>query len=156
MTEQITCRVLTGPTASGKTELGVRLAKAEGWEILCMDSMQIYRRMNIGTAKPTSDEMQGIPHHLMDICEPGKIDKTRYLVPCGKHTFEVDEFYGENEGLVMAEVELESEDEAYEKPDFIGIEVTGDRRYYNSCLLKNPFTSWDENTKTTPQEQQQV
>ena len=155
MTEQITCRVLTGPTASGKTELGVRLAKAEGWEILCMDSMQIYRRMNIGTAKPTSDEMQGIPHHLMDICEPGKIDKTRYLVPCGKHTFEVDEFYGENEGLVMAEVELESENEAYEKPDFIGIEVTGDRRYYNSCLLKNPFTSWDENTKTTPQEQQQ-
>ena len=94
--------------------------------------------------------------HLMDICEPGKIDKTRYLVPCGKHTFEVDEFYGENEGLVMAEVELESENEAYEKPDFIGIEVTGDRRYYNSCLLKNPFTSWDENTKTTPQEQQQV
>ena len=73
-----------------------------------------------------------------------------------QHTFEVDEFYGENEGLVMAEVELESEDEAYEKPDFIGIEVTGDRRYYNSCLLKNPFTSWDENTKTTPQEQQQV
>ncbi len=70
MTEKITCRVLTGPTASGKTELGVRLAKAEGWEILCMDSMQIYRRMNIGTAKPTSDEMQGVPHHLMDICEP--------------------------------------------------------------------------------------
>lgn len=92
---------------------------------------------------------------LMRLCEPGIIDKTRYLVKSGQHTFEVDEFYGENEGLVMAEVELESEDEAYEKPDFIGIEVTGDRRYYNSCLLKNPFTSWDENTKTTPQEQQQ-
>ena len=85
--------------------------------------------------------------HLMDICEPGKIDKTRYLVPCGKHTFEVDEFYGENEGLVMAEVELGAEDETFEKPDFIGKEVTGDRRYYNSCLLKKPFTSWDENTK---------
>ena len=85
--------------------------------------------------------------HLMDICEPGKIDKTRYLVPCGKHTFEVDEFYGENQGLVMAEVELGAEDEAFEKPDFIGEEVTGDRRYYNSCLLKKPFTSWDENTK---------
>ena len=70
MTEQIICRVLTGPTASGKTELGLRLAKAEGWEILCMDSMQIYKRMNIGTAKPTPDEMQGIPHHLIDICEP--------------------------------------------------------------------------------------
>jgi CYTH domain-containing protein len=91
----------------------------------------------------TLDEAQ----HLMDICEPGKIDKTRYLVPCGQHTFEVDEFYGENEGLVMAEVELGSENEAFEKPDFIGKEVTGDRRYYNSCLLKKPFTSWDENAK---------
>jgi CYTH domain-containing protein len=85
--------------------------------------------------------------HLMKLCEPGVIDKTRYLVPSGKHTFEVDEFYGENEGLVMAEVELSAEDEAFEKPDFIGQEVTGDRRYYNSCLLKKPFTSWDENTK---------
>ncbi len=90
--------------------------------------------------------------HLMDICEPGKIDKTRYLVPCGNHIFEVDEFYGENEGLVMAEIELNSEDEAFEKPDFIAQEVTGDRRYYNSCLLKNPFTSWAENTKTATQE----
>lgn len=70
MSEQITCRVLTGPTASGKTGIGIRLAREEGWEILCMDSMQIYRRMNIGTAKPTADEMQGVPHHLMDICEP--------------------------------------------------------------------------------------
>ena len=70
MTEQIVCRVLTGPTASGKTGLGVELAKAEGWDILCMDSMQIYRRMNIGTAKPTTEEMQGVPHHLMDLCEP--------------------------------------------------------------------------------------
>ena len=70
MTETITCRVLTGPTASGKTELGVRLAAEQGWVILCMDSMQIYRRMNIGTAKPTPEEMQGVPHYLMDICEP--------------------------------------------------------------------------------------
>ena len=92
--------------------------------------------------------------HLMDICEPGKIDTTRYLVPSGKHTFEVDEFYGENEGLVMAEVELSSEDETFIKPDFIGQEVTGDRRYYNSCLLKNPFTSWNATTKSASQEQQ--
>ena len=70
MTEKITCRVLTGPTASGKTGIGVQIAKAEGWEIACMDSMQVYRRMNIGTAKPTAEEMQGVPHHLMDICEP--------------------------------------------------------------------------------------
>ena len=64
------CRVLTGPTASGKTEIGIRLAKEMGWDILCMDSMQIYRRMNIGTAKPTIEEMQGVPHYLLDLCEP--------------------------------------------------------------------------------------
>ena len=74
--------------------------------------------------------------------EPGVIDKTRYLVRSGRHTFEVDEFYGENEGLVVAEVELTSEDEAFEKPDFIGREVTGDVRYYNSQLMKHPYTVW--------------
>ena len=98
----------------------------------------------------TLDEAQ----HLMELCEPGRIDKTRYLVKSGPHTFEVDEFYGENEGLVMAEVELNSESEAFDKPDFIGREVTGDRRYYNSHLLKNPFTSWDENKgKAVPEKQ---
>ena len=79
---------------------------------------------------------------LMRLCEPGVIDKTRYLVRSGRHTFEVDEFYGENEGLVVAEVELASEDEAFEKPDFIGEEVTGDIRYYNSQLRKCPYTTW--------------
>lgn len=83
--------------------------------------------------------------HLMALCEPGSIDKTRYLVKSGSHTFEVDEFYGDNEGLVMAEVELGSEDEPFEKPDFIGKEVTGDRRYYNAHLVKHPFCSWPEN-----------
>lgn len=80
--------------------------------------------------------------HLMHLCEPGIIDKTRYLVPCGNHTFEVDEFYGENDGLVMAEVELASEDEPYDKPGFIADEVTGDRRFYNSCLRQMPFSVW--------------
>ena len=79
---------------------------------------------------------------LMKLCEPGIIDKTRYLVKSGSHTFEIDEFYGENEGLVMAEVELQYDDEPYEKPDFIGEEVTGDRRYYNSQLRSNPYTTW--------------
>ena len=79
---------------------------------------------------------------LMKLCEPGVIDKTRYLVRSGRHTFEVDEFYGENEGLGGAEVELASEDEAFEKPDFIGREVTGDVRYYNSQLMKRPYTTW--------------
>ena len=79
---------------------------------------------------------------LMKLCEPGMIDKTRYLVRSGNHVFEVDEFYGENEGLVVAEVELASENEPFEKPDFIGQEVTGDIRYYNSQLMKHPFKEW--------------
>ena len=79
---------------------------------------------------------------LLKICEPGVIDKTRYLVDAGDHTYEVDEFYGDNEGLVMAEVELGDEHEAYVKPDFIGMEVTGDKRFYNSHLLSNPFSLW--------------
>ena len=86
---------------------------------------------------PLSEALQ-----LMKICEPGIIDKTRYLVKSGSHIFEVDEFYGDNEGLVMAEVELQSEDEPFEKPDFIGEEVTGDRRYYNSQLRQHPFKEW--------------
>jgi adenylate cyclase len=64
------------------------------------------------------------------------------LVASGKHTFEVDEFYGENQGLVVAEVELSAEDEAFEKPEWLGEEVTGDARYYNSMLMKNPYTKW--------------
>ena len=86
----------------------------------------------------TMDEAQ----HLLQLCQGGVIDKPRYLVKSGNHIFEVDEFYGDNEGLVMAEVELESETEAYEKPDFIDREVTGDKRFYNSHLLTNPFYKW--------------
>ena len=80
--------------------------------------------------------------HLFALCEPGIIDKTRYLVRSGQHVFEVDEFYGENQGLVIAEVELSAPDEPYEKPDFICEEVTGDRRYYNSYLRQLPYSKW--------------
>ena len=79
---------------------------------------------------------------LLKICEPGVIDKTRYLVKAGKHTFEVDEFYGENQGLIVAEIELGAEDESFEKPGWLGEEVTGDVRYFNSMLMKKPFTTW--------------
>lgn len=81
---------------------------------------------------------------LMSLCEPGIIDKRRYLVPFEGHTFEVDEFYGENEGLTMAEVELGATDEAFAKPDFLGREVTGDRRFYNSSLRTYPFGEWKD------------
>ena len=79
---------------------------------------------------------------LLKICEAGVIDKTRFLVKAGEHTFEVDAFYGENEGLTVAEVELTSEDEAFDKPEWLGEEVTGDVKYYNSMLMKNPYTKW--------------
>ena len=81
---------------------------------------------------------------LLQICEPGVIDKTRYLVKSGNHTFEVDEFYGSNQGLRVAEVELQSEDEEFEKPDWLGKEVTHDIRYYNSMLVNTPYNKWEQ------------
>ena len=93
---------------------------------------------------------------LFLLCKPGMVDKTRWIIPAempgqaghdenqGDHPrcFEVDEFHGENEGLVMAEIELGSEDEVFEKPSWLGEEVTGDKRYYNSYLARNPFKTW--------------
>lgn len=87
---------------------------------------------------------------LMKLCEPGVIDKTRYLVRSGRHVFEVDEFYGDNQGLVVAEVELTSETEPFEKPAFIGREVTGDVRYYNSQLMKHPYAEWKTQADGNP------
>ena len=72
MTDKIVCRVLTGPTASGKSDLSVKLALEQGWDIISMDSMQIYRRMNIGTAKPTIQDMMGVRHYMIDVCEPSE------------------------------------------------------------------------------------
>lgn len=79
---------------------------------------------------------------LLKLCHDGIIDKIRHLVKCGEHIFEVDEFFGDNEGLVVAEVELGDANEKFEKPDFIGEEVTGDKRYYNSRLTRYPYKSW--------------
>jgi adenylate cyclase len=81
-------------------------------------------------------------NQLLKICEPGVIDKTRFNVKIGEHTFEVDEFYGDNEGLIVAEIELAAEDENFKKPNWLGEEVTGQVQYYNSMLMKNPFKNW--------------
>jgi adenylate cyclase len=80
---------------------------------------------------------------LLKICEPGVINKTRYLVPSGQHIFEVDIFEGDNKGLVVAEIELKTEDEVFDRPEWLGEEVTGDRRYYNAMLAKQPYRSWN-------------
>jgi adenylate cyclase len=83
---------------------------------------------------------------LMKLAEPGIIDKTRHLIKNtdGRHIWEVDEFHGDNEGLIMAEIELESEDDLFDKPQWLGKEVTGDKRYYNAYLSENPFKFWKE------------
>lgn len=83
-------------------------------------------------------------NELIQLCEVGIIDKKRYIVPFGNKIIEVDEFYGENEGLILAEIELDDENETIEKPDWLGKEVTDDARYYNSMLMKNPYKNWDK------------
>ncbi|WP_018336434.1 CYTH domain-containing protein [Butyricimonas synergistica] len=79
---------------------------------------------------------------LLQLCEPGIIDKTRYLIRHEGHLFEVDEFHGENDGLVIAEIELKNENENFSRPAWLGEEVTGDRKYYNAMLSRNPYVNW--------------
>ena len=86
---------------------------------------------------------------MFNLCVGGVIDKTRWIVPYEGHIFEVDEFHGINDGLLFAEVELKTEDEHFEKPPFLGPEVTGNRHFYNSHLLVNPYPQWRE---TVPEE----
>ena len=98
-----------------------------------------FARYEFETAIPLEDA-----HEMMSLCMPGRVDKDRYLIKNGKHTIEVDEFFGDNEGLVVAEIELESEDEPFEKPDFLGKEVTGDFHYYNKYMLRRPYKLWKD------------
>lgn len=79
---------------------------------------------------------------LLRLCEPGIIEKTRYEIKVGRHIFEADEFAGENQGLLLAEVELQHPQEEIEKPEWLGAEVTGNKKYYNSYLSKFPFREW--------------
>ena len=81
-------------------------------------------------------------HLLDDLCEKPLIEKNRYKITHAGFVWEVDEFFGENMGLIVAEIELESEDQSFEKPEWVGEEVTGDPRYFNSSLIKEPYTQW--------------
>ena len=80
---------------------------------------------------------------LLQLCEKSVVSKTRFEISIGEDLFEVDEFSGPNEGLVIAEIELSSENEEFSKPDWVGREVTGEKKYYNSNLSKRPFGSWE-------------
>ncbi len=88
-------------------------------------------------------EIEGVEAaQLLKLCSGNLIIKDRFEVPVGNHIVEIDVFYGDNEGLILAEIELENEDESYQKPAWLGMEVTGDRRYYNSGLSTFPFKYW--------------
>ena len=80
--------------------------------------------------------------NLLPLCERGVVEKTRYLVKKRQHTFEVDIFHGENNGLIIAEIELTNENELFEKPSWLGEEVTNQNKYYNAYLSQNPFANW--------------
>jgi CYTH domain-containing protein len=82
---------------------------------------------------------------LMKLCRAGVVDKVRHYIPRGKHTWEVDVFHGDNEGLFIAEIELASRDEAFDLPHWAGREVTSDARYYNAALARRPYSQWDNN-----------
>lgn len=79
---------------------------------------------------------------LLTLCLPGVIDKSRYEVPLGNHCWEVDEFYGDNQDLIVAEIELKDENEIFDKPVWLGVEVTGNKKYYNSQLSTYPYQNW--------------
>ncbi|MDR1644424.1 MAG: CYTH domain-containing protein [Tannerellaceae bacterium] len=81
---------------------------------------------------------------LMKLCVAGIIDKTRHYIPGGKHLWEVDEFHGENEGLLIAEIELASENETFDRPSWLGEEVTSDPKYYNAMLSQQPYSRWEK------------
>jgi len=129
---------------------------------LCADAERTVRVRIKGdkgfiTVKSASDEKgwsryefeQEVPLHdaeeMLKLCLSGKIDKVRHYVRVGEHTWEVDVFHGDNEGLIVAEIELESVDETFELPSWAGAEVSGDLRYYNAMLARQPFSTWADN-----------
>ena len=117
----------------------VRLRDEQGW-ITVKGPMRGLTRIEWEKEIPAGEAQL-----LLSLCEPGVIDKTRHLVPAPDgHVWEVDEFHGDNAGLLVADVELVSEDEAFCRPAWLGEEVTGDRRYYNSSLTKRPYKDWKE------------
>ena len=131
MTQGYICR------ESGRT-VRVRISDGRGWLTI--------KGASSGNGLSRYEWEKEIPadeaERLLDLCMEGTIDKTRYIVPFEGHSFEVDEFYGDNEGLTVAEVELENETEPFSRPEWLGKEVTGDRRYYNSMLTEHPYSQW--------------
>lgn len=134
-----TYRIRQGYIAhDGGNTVRVRIRDGQGFLTIKGPSRDGVSRYEWEREIPLSDAEE-----LFLLCRGGAIDKTRHLVPAGTGKyFEVDEFYGDNEGLVMAEIELDSPDQPFERPAWLGEEVTGDPRYYNSYLLHHPYKHW--------------
>ena len=132
-------RIVQGYICS-EPERSVRVRICDNEAFLTIKSASIGRgwsRYEFEQPVPMNDA-----NELIKLCGPGLIDKTRYEVKSGVHTWEIDVFHGENEGLVVAEIELASEDESFETPDWIEREVSGKSEYYNMMLVKNPYSKW--------------
>ena len=135
--------LVQGYIASGRRTVRVRISDNRAW-------LTIKGPSHDGGLSRFEWEKDIEAHEAMELlplCEGALIDKHRYLVKAGKHTFEVDEFHGDNEGLTIAEVELSSTDEEFIRPEWLGAEVTGIKRYYNSHLRANPYKEWSDELK---------
>ena len=135
--------LVQGYIASGRRTVRVRISDDRAW-------LTIKGPSHDGGLSRFEWEKDIEAHEAMELlplCEGALIDKHRYLVKAGKHTFEVDEFHGDNEGLTIAEVELSSTDEEFIRPEWLGAEVTGIKRYYNSHLRANPYKEWSDELK---------
>lgn len=135
--------LVQGYIASGRRTVRVRISDERAWLTIKGPSMDGgLSRFEWEKEIEAREALE-----LLQLCEGALIDKHRYFVKVGNHTFEVDEFHGDNEGLTIAEVELSSTDEAYPHPEWLGEEVTGIKRYYNSHLRAHPYKDWSEEEK---------
>jgi adenylate cyclase len=133
-------RLLQGYMANTeKVAIRVRIASKQAWLTLKSASSGI-RRLEFEYPLPVADAKQ----ILDEFCLGQVIHKTRYRLPLGGHVWEIDVFHDVNEGLVLAEIELKNEQENFTLPDWIGQEVSGDKRYYNANLSQNPYSGWSE------------
>lgn len=132
--------LMQGYIASGRRTVRVRISDERAWLTIKGPS----KNGGLSRYEWEKEIAKSEALELMELSEGALIDKRRYLVEYEGHTFEVDEFYGDNEGLTLAEVELKSEDEEFARPEWLGAEVTGIKRYYNSHLRAYPYKDWSE------------
>lgn len=128
---------------SGRQRASVRVRIAGGEAFLNLKSRELgHTRQEFDYAVPVSDA-----EALLELCVGGRIDKVRHYVEFAGHTFEVDEFFAENAGLIVAELELAHADDVFARPDWLGEEVTDEARYYNLALAERPYSMWTTEEK---------